>query len=163
MSTLHHTPAPVHPDWTLDREPWDGPEPPEVLDYCPTKRSSCNKWCYQLYPAEMEGWCDVCLDGHDAASHELPDWMQGTGDPIQAPGEPEVPMSDWIEIQASLVRLMGTDLARWLAGRIDELASACRSLDATTPEDFDGREAVLVEMVAEHDARSDSYPYFGAY
>ena len=63
------------------------------------------------------------------------------------PGEPRLPMPDWIEIQAQLFRLHRSNLADWLAQKLDDLAAECRYLRATTPDEFDAREEVLARDV----------------
>lgn len=65
------------------------------------------------------------------------------------PGEPRLPFADWIRVKASLVRLDGTPAAKWLAGEIDQLADLAEHLEATTPDEFDGRYEVMESSRAE--------------
>ncbi len=124
---------------------------------CPCRR----RWgraCYQLYPNidDMPGWCDSCRDGSEP-DDGLPDWMRGADS--DAPAEPQLPMPDWIQVKAQELRLLGSDLAEWLADKVDELASECRALEATTPAEFEDRREVLTEWAAESDHLTDADLY----
>jgi hypothetical protein len=71
------------------------------------------------------------------------------------PGEPRLSMPLWIEVQACLVRLRcDSNLGHWLAGRMDDLASECRFLEALTPDEFDARAEILAGLLTAHDAAS---------
>src|SRR4051812_39076189 len=59
------------------------------------------------------------------------------------PAEPRLPLADWIDVQASLIRLQGGEAALWLAAKVDELAADVRALHASNPDDFDDRVATL--------------------
>jgi hypothetical protein len=73
-----------------------------------------------------------------------------------APGEPTLPMPDWIEVQAqTFLVLNDSTLGRWLADRIFDLASEARFLQASTPDEFDGRSAVMAGLISGHDAMSE--------
>ena len=52
---------------------------------------------------------------------------------------PLLPFADWIETKAALIRLDGTDAARWLAAKLDDLAAMARRLQAQTPDQYDAR------------------------
>jgi hypothetical protein len=57
----------------------------------------------------------------------------------EPPGMPLLPFADWIETKAALIRLDGTDAARWLAAKLDGLAAMARRLQAQTPDQYDAR------------------------
>lgn len=77
----------------------------------------------------------------DTIHHDDMDWVDvvRTGFLGDFAGEPLLPFADWIEIQASVIRLKGSPTAAWLAAKVDELASWARRLKAATPDDFDAR------------------------
>lgn len=111
--------------------------------------------CYLTHFGDRKRWCPRCLT-EVPRGHNLPAWMERAR-PVEpdAPGEPTLPMADWIEVQGSLVRLNGSNLAEWLAGKMDDLAEQVRSLDAETPDQFDARAEVMARDIAERDDRDD--------
>lgn len=62
------------------------------------------------------------------------------GDP---PDEPRLPFAEWVRVKASLVRLDGSNAARWLAAEIDQLADLAEMVGAETPDQFDGRHEAM--------------------
>lgn len=107
--------------------------------------------CYLTHFGDRKRWCERCL-AEVPRGHNLPAWMERAR-PVEpdAPGEPRLPMADWIEVQASLVRLNGSNLAEWLAGKMDDLAEQVRSLDAETPDQFESRSEVMARDIADWD------------
>jgi len=71
-----------------------------------------------------------------------------------APGEPRLPLADWLLAQAGWYRCQGTSLALWLAVEIQRRADLARALHAATPEQYDDRVEAL-EWDREY--RSDCY------
>jgi hypothetical protein len=110
MAILNHTPAPVQPD-------------------------------LPLIPPELEEILDPFGD-HDGPSLADLEWqamMDRAAATPEPPGMPLLPFADWIETKAALIRLDGTDAARWLAAKLDELAAMARRLQAQTPDQYDAR------------------------
>ena len=98
-------------------------------------------------------WCGPCARASVRAANRAAEGLP--------PGEPTLPMADWIEVKAQELRLLGTDLGDWLAAKVDELASECRWLDAVTPDQFDERAACHLGAVSDHDRLTDQdvYPH----
>jgi len=65
---------------------------------------------------------------------------------FDAPAPALPSMADWIEAEAQAVRAKGSELAWWLAERMDEIARECRVLRAETPDQFDARSDVMAEF-----------------
>jgi len=65
---------------------------------------------------------------------------------FDAPAPALPSMADWIEAEAQAVRAKGSELAWWLAERMDEIARECRVLRAETPDEFDARSDVMAEF-----------------
>ena len=94
-----------------------------------------------LIPPEAEELLDPFADDDGPSLADL-EWdrlesrASATADP---PTAPLLPFPDWIEVRAALIRLDGTDAARWLAAKLDELAAMARRLQAQTPDQYDAR------------------------
>jgi hypothetical protein len=73
---------------------------------------------------------------------------ESIGKTAEPPGMPLLPVADWIETKATLIRLDGTDASRWLVAKLDELAAMARRLQAETPDQYD------VRLEIEDDARA---------
>jgi hypothetical protein len=125
--SLAYVPTPVHPD------PLDADVEPFMSA----------EDCY------LTPWTEAQWDALIEAAPPAPE--------PDAPGEPRLPMADWIEVQASLIRLNGSDLADWLADQIDLLARECRGLRATTPAEFDDRATILAGLLTAHEAMEGGY------
>ncbi len=89
-------------------------------------------------------------DAHEVRSHlgEAAGTFEALARPadFDAPAHPLPSMADWIEAEAQRVRCKGSDLAWWLAERMDEVARECRVLRAETPDQFDARSDVMAEF-----------------
>ena len=94
-----------------------------------------------LIPPEAEELLDPFGD-HDGPSLADLEWdamISRAAATAEPPGMPLLPFADWIETKAALIRLDGTDAARWLADKLDELAAMARRLQAETPDQYDAR------------------------
>jgi hypothetical protein len=94
-----------------------------------------------LIPPELEELLDPFGD-HDEPTLADLEWdMIRSRESATAdlPTAPLLPFADWIEVRASLIRLDGTDAARWLAAKLDDLAAMARRLQAQTPDQYDDR------------------------
>jgi hypothetical protein len=92
-------------------------------------------------PPELEELLDPFGD-HDGPSLADLEWdamISRAAATAEPPGMPLLPFPDWIETKAALIRLDGTDAARWLADKLDELAAMARRLQAETPDQYDAR------------------------
>jgi hypothetical protein len=63
--------------------------------------------------------------------------------PLISPGEPRLPLEAWLRLEADRYRRSYSELGRWLATKIDELADAARLTGASTPAQLDDRVAAL--------------------
>jgi hypothetical protein len=157
MSTLHHVPPTVHSNLRLVEAPAPAKNP------CPSE-ARYGSACYLAFHNAKARWCDRCLS--ECGPGDVPAWL--TRPTPSAPGEPRLPMADWIEVEAGLVRLKGSNLAEWLAGRLDDLAGECRWLAAETPEDFEARSEAWQRTIERIDSGLDpdaltAYPEGGAW
>jgi hypothetical protein len=146
MSSLQHARLRVHP--TSPSLRLVEPPPP-----CPSERTY-EAACYLVWFRQRNRWCPRCLA--ECNGSDVPAWLTAAR---PEPGEAELSMPDWIEAQAAKLHALGSDLAEWLAAKVDELAAECRTLDATTPAEFEDRREALTEWVAEHDRMSDADVY----
>jgi hypothetical protein len=92
-------------------------------------------------PPELEELLDPFGD-HEGPSLADLEWgamISRASATAEPPGMPLLPFPDWIETKAALIRFDGTDAARWLAGKLDELAAMARRLQAQTPDQYDDR------------------------
>jgi hypothetical protein len=140
MTTLTHTASRVHPSLRIV-----DPTPP-----CPSE-ARYGAACYLTFFRDRKRHCPRCLA--ECPTGDVPAWMARPQP--SAPGEALLPMADWIEVKAAEIRLLGTELAGWLADRVDDLAAECRLLEAATTEEFDGRSAIMTDLIARHDRRED--------
>jgi hypothetical protein len=92
-------------------------------------------------PPELEELLDPFGDhnGPSLADLEWEAMISRASATAEPPGMPLLPFADWIVTKASLIRLDGTDAARWLAAKLDELAAMARRLHAETPDQYDAR------------------------
>src|SRR5512142_3160026 len=131
MSNLPRSKSPVKPApatiWPAGTDADLGPDPTRLPD--------------GPIPPELEELLDPFGDNDGPSLADL-EWdmirsrESTTADP---PTAPLLPFPDWIEVRAALIRLDGTDAARWLAAKLDELAAMARRLQAQTPDQFDAR------------------------
>jgi hypothetical protein len=92
-------------------------------------------------PPELEELLDPFGD-HDGPSLANLEWeamISRASTTAEPPGMPLLPFPDWIETKAALIRLDGTDAARWLAAKLDDLVAIARRLQAQTPDQYDAR------------------------
>jgi hypothetical protein len=92
-------------------------------------------------PPELEELLDPFGD-HDGPSLADLEWeamIARASATTEPPGMPLLPFAAWIETKAALIRLDGTDAARWLAAKLDDLAAMARRLQAETPDQYDAR------------------------
>lgn len=94
-----------------------------------------------VQPAPADLWPDWTDEGVYNLSDADSAWVaENLGYPDADPaGEPQLPFAEWVRFKASLVRLDGTNAARWLAAEMDKLADTAERLGAQTPDQFDGR------------------------
>jgi hypothetical protein len=92
-------------------------------------------------PPEREELLDPFGDneGPSLADLEWEAMISRASATTEPPGMPLLPFPDWIETKAALIRLDGTDAARWLAAKLDDLAAMARRLQAQTPDQYDDR------------------------
>ena len=92
-------------------------------------------------PPELEELLDPFGDheGPSLADLEWDAMIARASATAEPPGMSLLPFPDWIETKAALIRLDGTDAARWLAAKLDDLAAMARRLQAQTPDQFDAR------------------------
>ena len=135
MSSVHRSKSPVKPAPAMTWPAWTdadlglalGPDPTHLPD--------------GPIPPELEELLDPFGD-HEGPSLADLEWEammsreSATADP---PTAPLLPFADWIETKAALIRLDGTDAARWLAAKLDDLAAMARRLQAQTPDQYDAR------------------------
>jgi hypothetical protein len=79
---------------------------------------------------------------------QFPEVLEIPG-PADGPSEPTFDTVEWIEIQASNYRAMGSELAGLVAERIEDLARSWRALSHGRPitcEEFTAREEVMREL-----------------
>lgn len=146
MTTLLHAPSRVHSKFA------DAP--------CPAIAATDGFDCRAAWMFDESRWCPSCRRAEAAYRVAL---ASPTAPEPDAPAEPRLPMADWIEVEGQALRLRGSNLADWLAARLDDLAAECRSLHAGTPDEFDARSEVMAGGPALDERRylddGDSYPY----
>ena len=135
MSSLHRNKSPVKPASAAAWPAWTdtdlglalGPEQTHLPD--------------GPIPPELEELLDLFGDheGPSLADLEWEAMIARASATAEQPGMPLLPFADWIETKAALIRLDGTDAARWLAAKLDDLAAMARRLQAETPDQYDAR------------------------
>jgi hypothetical protein len=135
MSSLPRSQSPVKPAPATAWPPWTDLDLGLALGPDPTHLSD------GPIPPELEELLDHFGDhkGPSLADLEWEAMMSRASATAEPPGMPLLPFPDWIEVRASLIRLDGTDAARWLAARLDNLAAMARRLQAETPDQYDAR------------------------
>jgi hypothetical protein len=93
--------------------------------------------------AEVDGECWQLGSGPADADAAWQAASNGTWDPPAIPGEPGLPLTDWIEAQASWYRSLATDAADLVADALTELARTVRLTRAATVIEYLDRAEVL--------------------
>lgn len=88
------------------------------------------------------------VEDEDVFEPEPADWeaIRDGGCDLPGPVAGVLSFADWISVQASYYRSLGSDAADWLAREIEGMATTARFLGANNPNSFDDRLEVLEDM-----------------
>ena len=144
MTILHRTPPRVQPEPVRPGPALQAVGLVEAAEHY--ARAGTLAGCESVDPEDLDLLQSACDHDHDRGCDH------------GCPGEPRLPLADWIETQAAWFRSQETDAAAWLAGEMQELADLARALHAATIEQFDDRREALEHARDHESACFDSLP-----